>query len=102
MQEIFQMLQCLLATISIEIISGTSIMISEVLGNIFSDILSYYLQTVNKPTHISGSLTDHLCNRKILMEEFFGSRTVENTIFQDYDAVRIVIDKNFVDLYTNP
>ena len=36
------------------------------------------------------------------MEDFFGSRTVENTIFQDYDTVRIVIDKNFVDLYTNP
>ena len=33
---------------------------------------------VNKPTHISGSLVDHIYIKKDLMEEFFTNVTAEN------------------------
>ena len=48
----------------------------------------------NEPTHTSGSLTDHVYNKKGLMEEFFSNGTVENIYFSDHDVVRIIIEKN--------
>ena len=48
----------------------------------------------NKPTHTSGSLIDHVYNKKGLMEEFFSNGTVENIYFSDHDVVRIIIEKN--------
>ena len=56
----------------------------------------------NKLTHISGSLIDHICIKKALMEEFFTNVTVENIYFSDHDAVRIIIEKNSVDFHINP
>ena len=55
---------------------------------------------VNKPTHISGSLIDHVCIKKTLVEEFFINATVEIISFSDHDAVRIVIEQNDVDFHT--
>ena len=55
---------------------------------------------VNKPTHISGSLIDHVCIKKTLVEEFFINVTVEIISFSDHDAVRIVIEQNDVDFHT--
>ena len=49
---------------------------------------------VKKPTHISGSL-----------EEFFTTVTVENNFFfffSNHDAVRIAIEKNYIDFHINP
>ena len=46
-----------------------------VLLNNFIDIFTDHIQMVNKPTHISGSLVDHIYIKKDLMEEFF---TAEN------------------------
>ena len=40
-----------------------------------------------KPSHIFGSLIDHVYIKKAFLEEFFTNVTVENI----YDAVRIVI-----------
>ena len=37
---------------------------------------------VNKPTHMSGSLIDHICIKKALMEEFLTNLTVGNIYFQ--------------------
>ena len=36
------------------------------------------------------------------MEEFSIHATVENIYFSDYDAIRIIIEKNNVDLHTVP
>ena len=52
---------------------------------------------VNKPTHLSGSLIDHVYIEKSLMEEFFANATVKNIYFSDHYAVRIIIEKNAVD-----
>ena len=51
---------------------------------------------VKKLTHISGSL-----------EEFFTTVTVENNFFfffffSNHDAVRIAIEKNYIDFHINP
>ena len=56
----------------------------------------------NKPTHTSGSLIDHVYNKKGLMEEFFSNGTVENIYFSDHDAVRIIIEINGVGFRTIP
>ena len=49
-----------------------------VLLNNFIDIFTDHIQMVNKPTHISGSLVDHVYIKKDLMEEFFTNVTAEN------------------------
>ena len=55
---------------------------------------------MNKPTHISGSLIDHVYIEKTLMEEFSANAIVENIYFSDHDAIRIVIEKNNLDFPT--
>ena len=67
--------------------------------NKFLDIFTDHVQMVNKTTHISGCLIDHVYIKKALMEEFFTSVTVENIYFSDHDAVRIVTEKNSVDFH---
>ena len=49
-----------------------------VLLNNFIDIFTDHIQMVNKPTHISGSLVDHIYIKKDLMEEFFTNVTAGN------------------------
>ena len=53
----------------------------KVFQNKFLDIFADHVQMVNNPTHISGSLTDHVYLKKALMEECFTNVSVEN-IFQ--------------------
>ena len=36
---------------------------------------------VNKPTHVSGSLIDHVYIQKSLMEEIFTNAAIENFFF---------------------
>ena len=57
---------------------------------------------VNKLTHISESLIDHVYIKKILMEQFFPNVTFEIIYFSDHDAIRIAIGKNYLDFHTNP
>ena len=56
----------------------------------------------NKPTHISGSLIDHVYVNKILIEDFFTNATVENIDFSYHDSVRVIIEKNAVDFHAVP
>ena len=104
MQELFQMLQYLLATNSIDIVAGDFsfdlLKVSE--NNLFLNHFTEYIQIVNKPTHISGLLIDHVCIKKTLIKEFFADAIVENICFSDHDAIRIVIEKNNVDFQTIP
>ena len=104
MQEFFQMLEYLLATNSIDIVAGDfNFDLLEVSkNNLFSNHFTEHVQIVNKPTHISGSLIDHVYIKKTLMEEFFANAIVENIYFSDHDAIRIVIEKNNVDFQTIP
>ena len=64
--------------------------------------MTEHVQIVNKPAHISGSLTDHVYIKKTLMEEFFVNAIVENIYFSDHDAIRIVIEKNNADFQIIP
>ena len=103
MQEFFQTLQYLSATNSIDIIAGDfNYDILNVSQNNSLDIFTDHVQMGNKATHISGSLIDHVCIKKALMTEFFTNVTVANIYFSDHDAVRITIEKNFVDFHANP
>ena len=61
------------------------------------DIFTNHVQIVNKPTHISGSLMDHVYIKKTLMEEFSITVNVENICFLDHDALRISTEKISVD-----
>ena len=102
MQEFFQILQYLPATYSTDIIAGDfNYDLLKVSQNNFLDIFTDHSQTVNKPTHISGSLIDHVYIKKALMEEFFTNVIVENIYFSDHDAIRIAIHKNYVDFHIN-
>ena len=69
-QEFFQMLQYLLAKYSIGIIAGDfNYDLLKVSQNKFLDVFTDHVQMVNKPTHISGSLIDHVYVKNALMEE---------------------------------
>ena len=68
----------------------------------FLDIFTDPVQMVNKPTQISVSLIDHTYINKALMEEFSTNVTVQKIYFSDHDAVRIGIEKNYVDFHIDP
>ena len=59
-------------------------------------------QIVNKLTHISGSLINHVYIKNTLIKEFFTTVSVEKTYFSVHDVVRTVIDKNADNTYTIP
>ena len=59
------MLQYLVATYSIDVITGDfSCDLLKVSENKFLDIFSDHVQMLNKPTHISGFLIDHYLPRE--------------------------------------
>ena len=102
-QEFFQMLQYLIGTNSIDNIAvDFNYDLLKVSQNKLLDIFTDHVQIVNKTTHISQSLINHVYIKKALMEEFFTNVTVKNNYFSDHDVVRIVIEKNFVDFHINP
>ena len=102
MQEFSELMQYLLAAHSIDIIAGDlNYDLLKVIENELLDIFTDHVQMVNKTTHISGSLIDHIYIKRTLMEEFCTSATVENIYFSDHDALRIVIKKNAVDFHIN-
>ena len=103
MQEFSQMLQYLVATYSIDVIAGNfNYVLLKVLENKLLDCFTDDVQIVNKPTHLCGSLIDHVCLKKNLIEEFFTNSTVENIYFSDHDAIKNIIEKNAVDFHTIP
>ena len=100
MQEYFQMLQYFPATYSKDIIAGEfSYVFLKVPQNKFLDVFIDHDQMVNKPTHISGSLIDHVNIKNALMEKFFTNVGVENIYFLDHDTVIIAIQKKYVDFH---
>ena len=57
---------------------------------------------VDKPTDISGFLIHYVYIKNASMEEIFTNIIVENIYFSNNDAVRISIEKNYVDFHINP
>ena len=103
MEEFFQMLQYLVATYSIDVIAEDfNYDLLKVSVNKLLDIFTDHVQMLNKPTHISGPLIDHVYIKKSLMEGFFTNATVESIYFSDHDAVRTIIEKNAVHFSTIP
>ena len=64
--------------------------------NKVSDIFTDHVQMVNKPTHISESLIDHVYIKKNLMEKSFTNAAVGNIYVSDHDSVRIVIEETVI------
>ena len=99
MQKFFQMLQYF-----VDIVAGDFnfdfLKVSE--NNLLLNHFMEHTQIVNTPTHLSGSLIDHVYIKKALMEEFSANATVENVYFSDHVSIRIVIEKNNVDFQTIP
>ena len=80
MQEIFQLLEYLLATNSIDIVVGdfNFDFLKKSENNLFLNHFAEHVQIINKLMHISGSLIDHVYIKKTLMEELFTNAIVEN------------------------
>ena len=66
------MLQYLLATNSVDIVAGdvNFDLLKMLENNLLLNHFTEHVQIVNKPTHISATLIDHVYRKKILMEEF--------------------------------
>ena len=66
------MLQYLLATNSVDIVAGdvNFDLLKMLENNLLLNHFTEHVQIVNKPTHISATLIDHVYIKKILMEEF--------------------------------
>ena len=83
------MLQYVLATYSIDIIAGNFYYdLLKASKNELLDIFTHHVQMVNKPTHTSGSLIDHVYIKKTFMKEFSTNVSVENIYFSDHDCVK--------------
>lgn len=61
--------------------------------NYFLDYLTDYKQVVNKPTHISGSLIDHIYVRNNLFNIFDIQVLVKNVYFSDHEAIKLRLQK---------
>ena len=66
------MLQYLLATNSVDIVAGdvNFDLLKMLENNLLLNHFTEHVQIVNKPTHRSATLIDHVYIKKILMEEF--------------------------------
>ena len=60
--------------------------------NNLSDLLCEYVQIVQEPTHISGSLIDHVYVKQSLFDSYDIKCIVKNTYFSDHDAVMFQFD----------
>ena len=59
--------------------------------NYVSEYLSQYEMVVNSPTHISGSLIDHVYINKDLYQQIEITSMVKNVYFTDHEAIKIVL-----------
>ena len=77
------MLQYLLATNSVDIVAGdvNFDLLKMLENNLLLNHFTEHVQIVNKPTHISATLIDHVYIKKILMEEF-SAKLLKTFIFQ--------------------
>jgi len=62
-------------------------------NNYFIDYLTDYKQVVTEPTHISGSLIDHIYVHKNLFQIFDIENLVKNVYFSDHDAIKLKLSK---------
>ena len=70
-QEFFQMFQYFLATISLDIIAGYfNYNLLTVSQNKLLDIFTHHVEMVNKPTHTSESLLNHVYIKKLWWNNF--------------------------------
>ena len=99
MQKIFQILQVLLAINPMTIIAeDLNYNLLKASQNKFLDIFTDDFEMLNKPTHTSRSLIDHVSIKKAFREGLFINITAEKIYFSD-DARRIVIEKSSVDFH---
>lgn len=59
-----------------------------------NEVMLNYVQLVTQPTHLSGSLLDHVYVHKNLLSQFEVNTTVLPTYFSDHDAVKLQIIHN--------
>lgn len=59
--------------------------------NYFLHYLTEYKQVVTEPTHISGSLIDHIYVHKNLFDMFEIETLVKNIYFSDHDAIKLIV-----------
>ena len=62
------------------------------------DVLSTYRMIVSKPTHIDGSLLDHMYIKKELLSYCHVASAVKCIFFSDHDIVKIKIKLKYLDL----
>jgi len=61
-------------------------------NNYFLEYLTEYEQVVTEPTHISGSLIDHIyVHKNNLFQSFDIETMVKNIYFSDHDAIKLKI-----------
>ena len=58
-------------------------------NNYVFEYLSDYQLVINEPTHISGSLLDHVYVKKDVINEVEVSALVKNVYFSDHDAIKL-------------
>ena len=59
-------------------------------GRKLSDLLADYKQMITEPTHITGSLIDHVYVKQItVLDQFVCHSTIKNIYFSDHVAIKI-------------
>ena len=58
-------------------------------GRKLSDLLANYKQIITEPTHIPGSLINHVYVKETVLDQFVCCSTIKNVYFSDHDAIKI-------------
>ena len=61
------------------------------------EALINYNQILEEPTHISGSLIDHVYVKKTFYDQIDIHTIIKNTHFSDHDAVKVTLKRKFIE-----
>ena len=93
--DFYDQLRSLVSSYKIHILLGDFNIEYFVANDVLDEVLSNYTMVVSEPTHIDGSLLDHVYVRNGLIRDFDVASLVKCVFFSDHDAVKIKIS-NFL------
>ena len=62
-------------------------------------IFSNYIQVVYKPTHLEGTLLDHVFVKKAVVKQITVSCSVLNIYFSDHDVIQLEVSTEYGDFH---
>lgn len=95
-EESLYMIQHFLGNSAIDVILGDFNVNALGDNNYFMDYLTDYEQIVSEPTHISGSIIDHIYINRNILKNLNVKTLIKNIYFSDHDAIQLRITNKYI------